>query len=357
MENNSPNEFYHKENLYRDIIILYCPEKVGSSTIVSSVRISASDKFMVYHTHENKIADILNITTSSINISDILLNNNTINPYTNQPRQIYFIDIFRTPIERKISFFFQKISEIHFNNTELNISKYPIDKIIKRFNDIFPHITENDYFNEFYQCEKIEQFNFDTKYIHLTDSNIHYIKLRLQDSKHWSNILSEILKTKIYVVNNYDTVNKDIGELYNKFKNTYELPYNFYELIKNDNLLNIYLTPSEKDDYLIKWFNKICSTHTPFTLDEFRIYKIISDENKFYCANTSNKHYSDDGCLCQKCSNQRKYIIDNIESVNKTDIYIRHPYDETYDNNIFIKLFPFVDKNKSSDLIINLVNL
>lgn len=353
---NLPNKT-NISNLYRDIIVLYCPEKVGSSSIVSSIRLYASDKFMVFHTHEEKIADIFNIATSHIRISDILLNNNIINPQTGQPRQIYFIDIFRTPIERKISSFFQKISEIHFNNSEPNISSYPIDKIIKRFNDIFPYFEENDYFNNYYPCEKIKQFDFDKKYIHIVNSNIHFIKLRLQDSEHWSNIISDILKTKIQIINNYDTIGKDIGKKYNEFKNNYKLPYNFYELIKNENNLNIYLTENEKNEYLQKWFCKICPEHKSFTPNEYAIYKLISEENKFYCANTSNKHYSDDGCLCSNCITQRQSIINNIDSINSKDIYIRHKYDENYDNNIFIKLFPYKDKTKSIDLIINLINL
>ena len=50
--------FYDKE-LHRDIVILYSPPKVGSTTIVSSIRLSASDKFIVFHTHKKKILENL----------------------------------------------------------------------------------------------------------------------------------------------------------------------------------------------------------------------------------------------------------------------------------------------------------
>ena len=346
----------NNSKLYRDLIVLYCPEKVGSSSIVSSIKLYASDKFMIFHTHENKIADIVNYKINTINVSDILLNNQVINPYTNQHRQIYLIDIFRTPIERKISFFFQKISEIHFNNTETNISNYSLDKIIKRFNDIFIHLDDIDYFNEYYECEKITQFDFENKFIYRTNNNVHYIKLRLQDSNDWGDILSKILKTKIHILNDYNTTNKNIGQLYSKFINQYKLPYNYYKLIQNDKLLNIYMNDEEKSKYLKKWLEKISKDYIPFTSNEYIVYKKISNENIFYSANNSNKHYYDDGCLCLKCSQERKNVIYELEQGNVINPSIKHSYNDTYDNYIFLKIFPFDDKNISFDSTINLIN-
>jgi hypothetical protein len=341
--------------LYRDLIILYCPEKVGSTSIVSSIRISAGDKFMVFHTHEDKIADIVNLK-NIIRVKDLIMNNKVINPQTNEFRKIYIIDIFRTPIERKISCFFQKISEIHFNNLELNISNYPIEKIFKRFNDLFIHYNEIDFFNELYDCDKIEKFDFDNNYILKEIDNVFYIKLRLQDSMHWKDILTKILKTPIYIIHDYQTVNKNIGKLYEKFKNEYRIPLNYYKLIENDKMLDIYLNPDEKNKYFRNWFEKITFEYIPFTDLEYNFYNKISEENKFYCANTSNLHYNDDGCVCISCRNKRNVVIYNLINNIEQKIYIRHLYDEFYDNNIFIKLFPTNNYEKSNDLIINLIN-
>lgn len=340
---------------YRDIVVLYCPEKVGSTTIVSSLRISASDKLMVFHTHDNKIADLLNSPVDTINVSDMILNNNIINPKTNQFRKIYIIDIFRTPIERKISYFFQKISEIHFNNSEPNISNYPIEKIFKRFNDIFMHMSEIDYYNECYNCKKIKTFDFDKKYVMEEINNVVYIKLRLQDSEYWGDILSEIFKTKIYLIHDYDTSSKHIGELYKKFKNEYRLPFNYYKLIENNKTLDIYMDPIEKTKYLASWSKKTCKVHQPFTYIEYKLYQKISDENKFYCANSSNKHYGDDGCLCDRCCNERQMVVSNIVNKVPQNIYIRHPYDDSYNNYIYLKLFSKDIKNPT-EITINLVN-
>ena len=41
--------------LYRDIVLLYCPEKVGSTSLATSIRTCASDKFIVFHSHQEDI--------------------------------------------------------------------------------------------------------------------------------------------------------------------------------------------------------------------------------------------------------------------------------------------------------------
>ncbi len=351
----------NKQSYYRDIIALYCPEKVGSTSIVTSIRLSASDKFMVLHTHENKVANIINQCANSINISDIVLNSSIINPHTNVQRRIFLIDIYRTPIERKISYYFQKISEEHFNNSEEEISKYPIEKLIKRFNDIFTHIEEIDYYNEFYNAEnKITQFDFENKYIISNlngDSNVFGIKLRLSDSKEWGSILSKLLGCQIIMTWDYDTTKKHIGEKYKEFLSKYRIPYNYYKLIESDSSLHIYLTDVEKQEYLFKWFNKISKQYTPFDEKEYHIYKMICAENSFYCANTHNIHYGDDGCLCSICCKKRKKIHQMLIKHDEiSNIDVRHKYDSTYDNYLYLKLYPFKDKSKSTEITINLIN-
>lgn len=342
---------------YRDIVILYCPEKVGSTSIVTSIRISASNKYMVFHSHDNKIADLLNDKVNSINISDLLLNNSVVNPLTGQCRKIYIIDIFRTQLERKMSFFFQHISDIHFNNSEQNISAYPLDKIVKRFNDVFVHMSNVDYYNEKYDVEhKINTFDFENKYVLQEKNNVFYIKLRLHDAEHWGSILTNLLNTPIYLIKYYETMDKNIGKLYTYFKQEYVLPNNFYNLITNDKSLNIYMKPTEKQQYLEHWSAKVHpSSHCPFTFSEYMFYINISNENKFYCSNSANNHYGDDGCLCDKCVNERKQAIWNIKNQVSQTIYIRHPYDEKYNNFIYLKLFSS-DVNNPVETVINLIN-
>lgn len=359
----------YEPNYYRDIVVLYCPEKVGSTSIATSIRVCASDKFMVLHTHENKIADIINQGAHTINVSDIVLNSQVFNPYTNSNRKIYLIDIYRTPIERKISYFFQKISEEHFNNTEQAISQYPMEKLIKRFNDIFPHIKETDYFNEcFNTMNPITEFDYEKKYVVKILEGVNYIKLRLQDSNSWGEILSNLLGVPITLIHDYDTTKKEIGQKYKEFVKAYKIPYNYYKMIESESSLSIYMSESEKKTYLKKWFEKSSKPHNPFTTQEYEFYKLISNENKYYCANTSNKHYGDDGCLCERCCNERAIILNKINEFEKNrllkkqveaepiEMNIRHKYDSTYNNNLYLKLFPYKDKTRFVEIMINLIN-
>lgn len=346
----------YSNSIFRDIVILYCPEKVGSSTIVSSIRVSASDKYMVYHTHDNKIADLLDPDVNSINISDILKNNKIFNPITNQMRKIYLIDIYRTPIERKISYYFQKISEIHFNNSEQNISNYPIEKLFKRFNDIFPHIQEIDYYSEYYNCGQIDKFDFEKKYIIKEIDGIHYIKLRLEDSKYWSSILTEIFGEKIFITNDYVSVNKNIGMMYQKFIREYKLPMNYFnQIVLNSKLFHIYMREDEKKTYIDKWSKRLASEYIPFNDIEYKLYMMVSKENKFYCANSSNHHYLDDGCLCGVCKSLRKQAILNITNGNTQITPIKHPYDNLMDNNVYLLLFPS-EYSQPIGKVVNLIN-
>ena len=345
------------ESFLRDIVILYSPPKVGSTSIVTSIRLFASDKFIVFHTHEDKIVDLYNDKLNVITVTDMINNNVFFNKKFNRQRKIYIIDIYRTPIERKISEFFQKISEIHFNNTESEISKYNIDKLFKRFNDIYPHFEDVDYFNEKYNIDfQIKEFDTDQKYILHEKNNIVYLKLRLSDSNYWSDILSKILGKRIEIVHDYNTVNKDIGTIYKLFKKEYKLPINYYNDLINDKSINRYLNKYEREAYILFWESRLTTYHKPFSKEHYEIYQLISNENKFYNSNISNIHYGDDGCLCDKCCTQRKEIIDSID--DQTQIYIRHPYDDNYNNKIMLSFF-LEDSNEHEiySTVINLVNI
>jgi uncharacterized protein (UPF0218 family) len=84
----------------KNLIFIYCPPKVGSTSLVSSLRLFACEKFTVLHVHgEEMLKTIYNIDVS---INEIINYNSSLG------KNIYVIDIYRTPIERKISEFFQK---------------------------------------------------------------------------------------------------------------------------------------------------------------------------------------------------------------------------------------------------------
>ena len=239
-------------------------------------------------------------------IKDVTVNE-IINYLSQQGNIIYVIDVYRTPIERKMSEFFEKISPYHFNNTEENINKYSIKRVSDRFNKLFPHLAIGDHYFDKYNIENPILFDFNKKYTIQEINNIKYIKLRLCDSKIWNYILSEIFKTEVILINDYQTNDKGVSDLYKKFKEEYKLPLNYFELVKNCKYLGFYFSEEERNKYLETWSNNTKDNFIPYTSDEYKFYVNLNLENQ-YINDIQLEHYIDNGCFCTYCSHKRKEI-------------------------------------------------
>ena len=332
--------------LYNNIIFVYTPPKVGSTSLVSSIRISASHKFTIIHIHDEIM---LNFFTeiNSVSINEIIQYNSYIG------KNVYVIDVYRTPIERKISEFFEKLSVYHFNNSEENITKYNIKRIIDRFNKVFPYLALGDHYIDKFDIQIPNTFDFINNFLNINNNNITYIKLRLKDSNNWGSILSKVLCTEIVIVNDYETSNKIIGSLYTIFKNQYKLPSNYLEIIKNDKYLQFYYSEEERNNYIKLWSNKLSDSVLPYSNSEYIFYVNLNLENQFY-NDVQIEHYIDNGCLCKGCSLKRKEIFEMAkkgiiikEKINHTQI-INEIIDNTNKkiNNINKKIIINKNKNK-----------
>ena len=282
-------------------IFVYTPPKVGSTTLVSSLRVSLGKSYNIIHIHDEVMLSVLT-GINNVKINDI------INFLSKQGKNIYVIDVYRTPVERKMSEFFEKISSYHFNNTSENISNYSIKRICDRFNKLFPHIENGDHYFDKYGILEPIPFDFENKYTIQIINNIKYIKLRLCDSHLWSTILSNIFESYIVIIHDYKTEDKGIGLLYNRFKTEYKIPLNFIELIKNDKYFKFYYNKLERINYLNNWYNKITNQIIPYTHDEFKFYINLCLENQ-YINDIDIDHYVDNGCFCTYCSHKRKEIF------------------------------------------------
>lgn len=337
----------------KNVIFIYTPQKVGSTSLVSSIRISALSKFSVLHIHDDLMLSVLTGYTN-VTVNDVIMYNKEIG------KNVYVIDIYRSPIERKISEYFEKISSYHFNNSEDNINSYNIDKIVNRFNKLFPHLAKKDYFQEIYNINIPEKFDFEKKFLLVEENGIKYIKIRLMDSKQWNKILSEILNTEIVVVNDYETKNKKIGELYNKFKSEYKIPNNLLVMISNCKILNYYLSENEKINYIKSWENKINSNEVvSYTDDEYNFYMNICIENKFY-NDFQNDHYIDVGCVCKGCSIKRSELFQKAKNgENVTEKIIHNEIISNIKKNIIKKNNRKIKIKKSgpvNGLLSNIIN-
>jgi hypothetical protein len=315
--NDVNNRLFKTASFKQNYIIIYTPPKVGSTSIVSSLRISLSKNFNIVHLHDDKMLQDMT-SCPTIKIADFIILNNSIG------KKVYVIDIYRSPVERKLSEFFEKIGTYHFNNTEDKMNLYPLTKIVNRFNNIFPYISNDDYYNEKYGVTKIEvkdeegNGGFDTnkKYMMEVKENVTYIKLRLKDSGQWGTILSSIFEKEIYIVSDYETEKKVLGDLYKKFKNEYILPYNFYCLLEYDIGLKTYYSKEERNEYLQLWKRKTTSEDNffePFTQSEYIFYYQLCIDNHFY-TDMQREHYIDSGCICMACIVKRKSIIEKVKN-------------------------------------------
>lgn len=247
------DKIFNNDSVKKNIVIfIYTPPKVGSTSLVSSLRISGARRYNVIHIHDEKMLSIL---TNYDNKENVTINE-IINYNSSIGKDVYVIDVYRNPVERKISEYFEILMSYHFNTNENNIQKYSIDAIIKRFNSVFPFIGKGDYFFDKYEIDIPEKFDFENKYLLVNKNNIKYIKLRLCDSNEWAKILSKIFNFEIVIIKDYETENKTIGELYRKFKEQYLIPYNLLETINSCKYFNYYNSDNDKSVYISMWDKK-----------------------------------------------------------------------------------------------------
>ena len=286
------------------LIFVYSAPKVGSTSIVSSFRIFGLDKIDIIHIHDEKMLQVLS-HIDGITIKELILFNKYLG------KEIYVINIYRSPIERKISTFFEKIGSYHFNTTDQNINQYNINKVIGRFNHIFPYLAEGDHFLDRYDITYPEHFDWKNKYLLVKENDINYISLRLKDSSDWGRILTKIFGFNIFTVKDYESSNKPIKHLYNSFKHNYKIPINLLNEVNKCKYLNYYYSPQEKNMYYNEWLNKSTQSIKSYNIEQYKIYEEITLENA-HIDFVQFDHYIDEGCACKACSIKRSRIALDI---------------------------------------------
>jgi hypothetical protein len=293
----------------KNIIFVYCPPKVGSTSLVTSFRLSALKKYTIFHIHDELMLKVL-CGIENVTVNEIINYNKSLG------KNIYVIDIYRSPIEHKISVFFEKLSTYHFNNTEEKVNLYSANRVINRFNSLFVHLTRSDYYKEVYNIPFPEAFDLERKFLLQEINGIKYIKLRLKDSSEWESILNNIFQTTIKIVKDYETEKKPIKDIYKQFKEVYKIPSNLFQLIENCDALKYYYSPEERYEYLNNWSSRQTEAFVPFTESEYLLYSKITVENQ-HINEVQRNHYIDVGCACAGCERKRKMVIYKL-SVGET---------------------------------------
>jgi hypothetical protein len=311
------NKILHlNTNINKKLIFVYSGPKVGSTSIVSSLRIFGINQCSIIHMHDEEMLKVLG-HIDGITINEIILFNKYLG------RDVYVIDVYRSPIERKISAYFEKIGVYHFNNTDAKVNTYNIHKIINRFNKIMPHLATGDHFIDRYNITIPEKFDFDNKYLLVQQNGINYIKLRLKDSDIWSTILTKLFGFKICMVKDYETSNKPIKDIYTAFKNIYRIPVNLLNDINNCKYLNYFYSPSELKEYYNHWLQLSTTDFISYTLEEYKMYEELTIENS-HMDYIQLDHYMDEGCLCDACNSKRSLIANQLLNGKVVRDHIHH---------------------------------
>jgi hypothetical protein len=299
----------------KKLVFVFSAPKVGSTSIVSSLRIFCSEQINVIHIHDEEMLYVLR-KIRGITINEIILY------YSHIGRDVYVIDVYRSPIERKISAYFEKIGSYHFNNYDDKVNTYNVDKVIIRFNNIFPHIAQGDHFIDKYELQNLpDQFDFSNKFLLIQQNGVKYIKLRLKDSYLWGNILTNIFNHKIGIVKDYASENKPIKDIYSRFKDNYRIPINLLDDIMKCKYLNYYYSSDELTEYYDYWKQRSRSLFTAFSLEQYDLYNSLTIEN-CHIDFIQQNHYMDEGCICKACTIKRNEIINKVLSglvLNETD--------------------------------------
>ena len=192
----------------------------------------------VEHKHEHIIHKIIDKTTKS--------------------RKIYVFDIYKLPIEKKVSTFFQ-------NATPTQLREYKdksINDIIEVFNKTqLSNMTWYNPCNEimsYYSIPQITSFDFKKGYGVTEKDNIVVIKLLSKDINRWHTILGDILGTKIKPSAKKKECSvascKNYQRLYQYFMYVYRPPSDYIEnVLVSDKEFIMYNTKEDKEEYISKW--------------------------------------------------------------------------------------------------------
>ena len=286
------------------LVFVYSAPKVGSTSIVSSLRLFGTDKFSVIHIHDEEMLKVLS-HINGITVNEIILYNKHLG------KNVYVIDVYRSPIERKISTYFEKIGAYHFNNTDENVNKYNIHRVINRFNKLIPHLANDDHFIDKYDINIPYHFDYNNKYLLVNENGITYIKLRLKDSPLWGTILTNIFGSRICIVKDYESANKPIKDLYLSFNSVYRIPQNLLDDIMQCKYLKYFYSEIEQQEYYNQWRNLSTTNFVSYTVDQYKMYEELTLENAHIDYIQLN-HYMDEGCGCKACDIKRAITTNKV---------------------------------------------
>ena len=221
-----------------DVFIL-CGGKCGSSTLSSSFQKLGYKTLKVHgkldyinQFKEDKLYECINNSSKH--------------------KPVIIIDVYRTPIERKISSFFQNI-QYYIPDWQ---SK-SIEQLILEFNNKYLYVLEeyhsiNEAF-DYYQISHFHEFDEKKNYNLLKKDNKIFIKLLYKDIQKWNKILTLIFNQPFVITKDNLSNQKDYYKTYQQFLSKYKVPKSYFDKLVKDKEFKIYNTKEEQVSYLEYW--------------------------------------------------------------------------------------------------------
>jgi len=237
-----------QEKKLDDFVFVFCGGKCGTSTLFQTFKNNGYDTLV---THGLEYYNNHLRSENSRSITEIL--EDTSNEYKN----VYFFDSYRTPIERKISSFFQNIHLTFPNYNELS-TDYLINYFDKNLLKDIEEVHPIDEMLTYYNVPLFKTFDFSKGYNIITQkcsngTNKIFVKLLFKDIHIWDKILTEIMGKQIILYNENLSKNKNYYKLYNEFKKKYKVPKWYIDnYLINDINFKIYNNKKDQDEYIKK---------------------------------------------------------------------------------------------------------
>ena len=273
-------------------VFVYCSAKCGSTNLhlsfsakgIKNMHIHGALTFAQNYKVNFSVFDLINYYTEK---------------FPNE--KFYFIDSYRTPIERKISSFFQE--------NEALIKEKEVHELIEYFNK---NIYKIENYHSIDQIMKesgvpmFKEFDFERGYVVQEKDNKVFIKLLFKNIDDWSYTLSQVMGTKIDMIPANKTERKSVSNKYKEFKTLYKVPTFYLEnVLPHDTHFQIYNSPQDKLDYVSQWMQKsYIQENTPDIFDPEEYISLNKDLKKLSLFEAAN-HY-----MIHGINEKRKYKKD-----------------------------------------------
>lgn len=239
--NNIPN------TLKNINVFIYSIGKTGSTTLHETM---IKNGYQSLHVHGNEHYQLYIIKNESHTLFDLI-------KYSiKHQKKIYIIDVYRNPIERKISSFFHNFNHWLPHNVPLTLND-TIDIFNKTIKD---NIKEASPFHDC--CDEFnipipDAFDFTNEYLRIDYNNVTLIKLRFSSINKWDTILSQLFEKPIKMYNTNLTENKRHYLAQKEFLRNYKPTQELLEEIRTDPYFRYFNTEQEQEEYLNKWKLKL----------------------------------------------------------------------------------------------------